>query len=174
MSAAGIKQHACLKYTDSSLKCASFFFWKKQVRVKLKCVKYEWEVWMNVWEVYQKKKVHSAAHITQIHYRGWNLRIPLKMMKRCLSLVSDESLRVCSDLKTLWRLLLQVFKFIHQWNSHELQQFVRLRLSSLGGWWTGLMLAKLNGLLCFLLPPHMERFNQKSKKTPAWISFYYE
>lgn len=69
-----------------------------------------------VWEKgVSKLFLHSAAaHITQIHYRGRNLRIPLKMMKRCLNLVSDESLRVCLDLKTLWRLLLQVFKFIHQ------------------------------------------------------------
>lgn len=128
-----IKQHERVKYTCRSLICASFL--KKQVSVKLKSVKYELEVWRDVGErCVKKKNLHCAAHITQIHYMGWNLRIPLKMMKRCLSLVSDESLRVCMDLKTLWRLLLQVFKFIHQWNSHEPRQFVRLRLSSLGGW----------------------------------------
>lgn len=146
-------------YSTPRVKCASFL---EETSGRLG--------WM--WERgVSKKNVHSAAHITQIHYRGWNLRIPLKMMKRCLSLVSDEFLRVCLDLKTLWRPLLQVFKFIHQWNSHELGQFVRLRLSSLGGWWTGLMLAKLNGLHCFLPPPHTKRFNQK---TPTCVSSCYK
>lgn len=45
-------------------------FRKKQVSVKLKCVKYEWEVG-GMWERSESKNfVHSAAHITQIHYRG--------------------------------------------------------------------------------------------------------
>lgn len=55
-------------------------------------------------------KFASTASIAQIQYRGWILGTPLRMMKRSESLVSDESLSLCLDLKGLPRLLLQVFQ----------------------------------------------------------------
>lgn len=55
------------------------------------------------------KFVRRTASIAQIQYRGWILGTPLRMMKRSESLVSDESLSLCLDLKGLPRLLLQVF-----------------------------------------------------------------